>query len=63
MLKDELLREPNGENKSLECVLMLPVQIECIKEYENLKYLAKKSENFNFQGSYQKKTAELQNKV
>ncbi|CAF0762114.1 unnamed protein product [Brachionus calyciflorus] len=60
---DELLRELNREHKSLEWVIMLTIQIECIKEYENIKYLAKMSDNFNFQDSYQKKTAELQTKL
>ncbi|CAF0931156.1 unnamed protein product [Brachionus calyciflorus] len=32
---DMVLREPKGEHKSIDCIVILPVQIGCIKAYEN----------------------------
>ncbi|CAF0952791.1 unnamed protein product [Brachionus calyciflorus] len=47
-------------HKSSKCMTMLPVEMECLKEYENLKFLAKTNVEFKFSDQYKKRLDRLQ---
>jgi len=56
------MREPTNKSHSSKLLVLLPSFIESIKQYENLKYLAKTNEVFNFAQLYRNKLALLQEK-
>ncbi|CAF0709786.1 unnamed protein product [Brachionus calyciflorus] len=59
---DEVTREPSQKHKSVKCTSLIPDHLECILEYENLKYLAKMSDDFKFSEEYKKSLMLLQAK-
>ncbi|CAF1028038.1 unnamed protein product, partial [Brachionus calyciflorus] len=52
---DQIMREPTNKSHSSKCLVLLPSFIESIKQYEDLKYLAKTNEVFNFAQLYRNK--------
>ncbi|CAF0863295.1 unnamed protein product [Brachionus calyciflorus] len=48
---------------SNKCLVLLPAQIECLKEYENLKDKATTTDSFNFGDEYRKSLMKLQTKL
>ncbi|CAF0958517.1 unnamed protein product [Brachionus calyciflorus] len=51
---------PTDSNK---CLVILPAQIECLKEYENLKDKATTIDSFDFEDEYRKSLMKLQTKL
>ena len=60
---DQVYKNQNETHKSTECIEMLPVQMECIREYEYLKYLAKTLDDFKFAEQYKHCLNRLQPKL
>ncbi|RNA00083.1 hypothetical protein BpHYR1_014869 [Brachionus plicatilis] len=49
---DQVSKNQNDKHKSVKCVEMFPVQMECIRENEHLKHLAKTCDEFKFVDQY-----------
>ena len=61
-MNDEVIRGPAKQHKSNKCESLIPDQLECISEYEKLKYLAKQSDDFTFADEYKKSLVRLHTK-
>lgn len=55
------VEQTNNINRN-KCESLVPDHLECISEYENLKYLAKQSHDFKFADEYKKSLVKLQAK-